>query len=343
MDDGLGHGRSPGVRRRLVGLPLGCLLALTVGCGPVGGSAVTGPAAADSPAAGAPGTVVQQAATARTGPALSDSWHAPAGLPANGTVTSTPFPGVKSGYRARDGYVYLPPAYQAEPRPLLPVLVLMAGQPGSPSEWVEEGGLAQTMDGFAAAHQGLAPIVLVVDPAGSEEGNTLCMDSRITRAQTYLAEDVPDWARANLQTGTGRTAWAIGGVSYGGTCALQLALNAPGVYGSLLDISGQQEPTLGSHQETVEAAFGGDEAAFDAVDPLHVLGRGSFSDTPAAFLAGDGDQEFGPQTRTVYEAALRAGMPAEFQTVPGGHDWDTFRTALADRVEWLARQTRLIP
>lgn len=29
-------------------------------------------------------------------------------------------------------------------------------------------------------------------------------------------------------------------------------------------------------------------------------------------------------------------------TVPGGHDWNTFRAGLADNVTWLAQQTGLI-
>lgn len=276
------------------------------------------------------------------GGTLAQVWHAPASLPAKGVVATAPLPGVHPGYRPRNAYVYLPPAYRATPRPLLPVLVLMPGQPGSPADWVNSGGLADIMDSFAAAHQGLAPIVVVVDPSGSDWGNTLCMDSRIARAQHYLAEDVPNWVHSHLQTATGRAAWSIGGLSYGGTCALQLAVNAPGVYGSFLDISGQQEPTLGSHGRTVDEAFGGDEAAFDAVDPLHVMARQRFPDTAASFVVGAGDGEFGPQSQKVYQAASAAGMRAQFTSVPGGHDWNVFRAGLSGQLPWLARQTGLV-
>lgn len=275
------------------------------------------------------------------GRTLSEVWHAPAGLPAKGTVSTVAIPATKSGFRTQDAYVYLPPAYQANPRPLLPVLVMMAGQPGQPSDWTGTGQLPEQMDAFAAGHQGLAPIVLMVSQNGSQWGNSLCMNSRIAQAQTYLAEDVPDFARTHLQTATGRTAFAIGGLSQGGTCALQLAVNAPEVYGSFLDISGQDEPTLGSRQETVQKAFGGDEAAFDAVDPMHVMARTKFPDTAAAFVVGAGDGEFGPQQRKVHQAALAAGMKATFQTVPGGHDWNTFRAGLGVNIPWLAQQTGL--
>ncbi|MFJ8044920.1 alpha/beta hydrolase [Kitasatospora sp. NPDC096147] len=276
------------------------------------------------------------------GKVLSEVWQAPPGLPAKGTVSTAPLPGVKSGFKARDAYVYLPPAYQADPRPLLPVLVLMAGQPGSPADWVNSGGMPELMDEFAAGHQGLAPIVVVVDQIGSQWGNSLCMNSRIAQAQTYLAEDVPDWIRTHLQTATGRTATSIGGLSLGGTCALQLGVNAPQVYGSFLDISGQQEPTLGSREKTVDEAFGGDEAAFLAVDPVHVMARQKFPDTAATFVVGASDGEYGPQQKVVHQAAVAAGMKARALTVPGGHDWGTFRAGLGTNVPWLAQTTGLI-
>ncbi|WP_099896980.1 alpha/beta hydrolase family protein [Streptomyces sp. TLI_171] len=276
------------------------------------------------------------------GRTLSEVWRPPSGLPAKGTLSSVAVPGTTSGFRARDGYVYLPPAYRADPRPLLPVVVLMAGQPGSPADWVNSGGVQQVLDDFAAAHGGLAPVVVMVDPLGSELGNTLCMDSSLGKVQTYLAQDVPDWVRAHLQTATDRRARSIGGISFGGTCSLQLAVNAPQVYGSFADLSGQSEPTLGSHDETVKEAFGGDESAFDAVDPAHLMARRTFPDTAGLFMVGSADGEFEPQQRQMYAAATAAGMHTEFRTVPGGHNWSTFHAEITVAVPWLARQQGLI-
>ncbi|GAA1242784.1 alpha/beta hydrolase-fold protein [Kitasatospora nipponensis] len=288
------------------------------------------------------GSRADRTTAAPSGRALSEVWQPPAGLPAKGTVSTTALPGQRSGFQPRDAYLYLPPAYQAPVRPLLPVLVLMAGQPGGPGDWVNSGGMADTMDAFAAGHQGLAPIVLVVDPIGSDWSNTLCMDSKIAKVQTYLAQDVPDWVHTHLQTAEGRTAWAIGGLSFGGTCALQLAVNAPQLYGSFLDISGQDEPTLGSHGRTVDEAFGGDEAAFDAVDPLHVMARRSFPDTVGAFVVGASDGEFGPQQRHAFQAARQAGMTVTYTELPGAHDWNVFRGGLAGQLPWMAQRMGLV-
>jgi hypothetical protein len=105
---------------------------------------------------------------------------------------------------------------------------------------------------------GLATIVVVADPLGSQLAQTICVDSVAGNAFTYLSVDVPTWIRSTLQVDPDPRRWAVGGRSAGGTCALQLAVNAPTVYPTFLDISGQDEPTVGTRRQTVIQFFGGD-------------------------------------------------------------------------------------
>src|SRR6516165_1981434 len=86
---------------------------------------------------------------AKPGQTLESIWHPPRGMPTAGAVYQVSIPGVRSGFAARPGYLYLPPAYLARPRPQLPVLVLLAGQPGDPRAWLDSGQLQAMMDGFA--------------------------------------------------------------------------------------------------------------------------------------------------------------------------------------------------
>ncbi|MFI6938110.1 alpha/beta hydrolase [Streptomyces sp. NPDC050418] len=277
------------------------------------------------------------------GRTIEDVWHPPKGLPEQGTVSRTPIPGTKSGFEAQTAYVYLPPAYRASPRPLLPVLVLMPGQPGAPENWITSGQLPTAMDAFAAKHRGLAPIVVVADPLGSPFDNPLCVDGKRGNVQTYLAEDVPHWITTHLQTAKDRTQWAIAGLSNGGTCSLQIAVNAPQRYGAFIDISGEAEPTLGSHEETVRSVFGGDEAAYRKVSPLEVMARRTFPDTAGVFVAGTDDSVYRPQAKVVYDAARKAGMQVRLMELPGGHNWQVWRPGLEKNLPWLAERTRLIP
>lgn len=273
---------------------------------------------------------------------LSQVWHAPPGMRGGGTLSEVRIPAPASGFKARDAWVYLPPAYHATPRAQLPVLILLAGQPGSPRDWIDAGQVVDMMDAYADAHDGLAPIVVMPDDLGSEFGNPLCVDSRLGKAETYLTRDVPDWIRANLQVAPPPRGWAVAGLSHGGTCSLQLAVRRPDLFPTFIDISGQDEPTLGSREETVDKAFGGDATAFAAVNPLDVLARTLYPEVSGIFVVGEDDGEYGPQQRKAFAAAQAAGMQVAYQELPGGHSWQVWRPGLQKNLPWLALHTGLV-
>ncbi|MFD9546574.1 alpha/beta hydrolase [Nocardia salmonicida] len=274
---------------------------------------------------------------------LEPAWQAPDGLPDGGRMLTATVPPTASGFTAREAQIYLPPAYFADPRPLLPVMVLLAGEPGAPQDWFVGGKLAETMDSFARAHNGLAPVVVVADGTGSQLANPLCLDSALGKVATYLAVDVPAWTRANLQIDPDPRSWAVGGLSYGGTCALQLATNYPGVYPTFLDISGEDEPTLGDRQRTVDAAFGGDTAALLRVNPLDLLRSRSYPDSAGAFVVGADDEMYRPQVERMYQAAKDAGMDVRLRILPGGHNFALWASGLRDQLPWLATRLGLTP
>jgi S-formylglutathione hydrolase FrmB len=281
-------------------------------------------------------TVYVDEAVARPGQAVESIWHPPRGMPKTGAVYQVRIPGVRSGFAARPGYIYLPPAYLATPRPQLPVLVLLGGQPGDPRTWVDSGQIQAMMDGFANLHHGLAPVVVMPDDLGSEFANPMCLNSRLGNVQTYLTVDVPNWVTSHLQVRPPERGWAIGGFSEGGTCAIQLSTQAPRLYPFFVDISGQSGPTLGSRQRTISRAFQGDAAAFARVNPVVVLARTRFPHSAGVFVVGTSDRVYAPQQRAMYLAARRAGMSVTLMYLPGGHDWRVWGGGLQHNVAWLA-------
>ncbi len=288
---------------------------------------------APDPAAGA-------AVVAAGGP-LAATWTPPPGLPADGEVTTEAIPAPVSGFQAGDAWVYLPPAYHASPRPALPVLLLLSGQPGAPEDWFNGGDLAATMDTYAAEHGGLAPIVVVPDWLGTSGDNPLCVDSAAGgQDATYLGVDVHDWIVGTLGADPDPAHWAVGGLSAGGTCALQMATRDPGDYPTVLAFSTQDHPQLENGDDTVDTLFDGDLAAYDANDPMALLAAGGdFSRSAGFFAAGADDDVYGPQTEAVYDAARDAGMDVRYATLPGGHDFDFWAAALQLATPWLG--TRL--
>ena len=281
------------------------------------------------------------AAATLTGP-LSATWRPPADLPSHGAVIEMPIPAPRSGFVARPAWVYLPPAYLTSPRPSLPVLMLVGGQPGSPRDWLDGGQVAQRMDAWAAAHGGLAPVVIMPDGLGAQMANPMCMDSALGKADTYLSQDVAAWAVETLQVDPDHAHWAVGGWSYGGTCALQLATAHPDLFRTFYDASGQQKPTLGDDARTVAAAFGGNQAAFDAVDPLHELAARSYPGTAGYLIVGSSDPTYRAQAQVVASAATAAGMTITYRERPGKHSWGVSGPGLEDALPWLTTRMGLM-
>ena len=282
-----------------------------------------------------------QLVVAPAGSALSTVWTAPAGMPEQGTLTEAPIPGTTSGFPARNAWIYLPPAYLTTPRAALPVMVMMAGAPGQPRDWIDGGQLATVMDAYAAEHSGLAPVVVVVDNLGDSFANPACVDSPLGNVLSYLRVDVPQWIKSNLQVDQNAEQWAVGGLSSGGTCALVLAVNAPDVYRSFVSISGEDQVTIGDPTKTVNELFGGSQAAFDAVDPLSVMKSTTFPDT-AGFVVGGTDDTYLPQAKRVAAAGTAAGMTITYVELPGGHEWRVWGAGFVLAVPWLATRTGLV-
>jgi enterochelin esterase-like enzyme len=272
---------------------------------------------------------------------LSQVWHAPAGLRPSGAVMQVGIPATRSGFVARSAWVYVPPAYFAANRPLLPLLMLIGGQPGGPRDWLDGGRLAQRMDAWANAHGGLAPVVVMPDALGSQIANPMCLDSALGRADTYLAQDVPAWVASALQVDPDHSHWAVGGFSYGGTCALQLAVAHPALFPTFYDASGQRAPTLGDRSRTVLAAFHGNAAAYAAQDPLTELASRRWDGSAGYLVVGTRDAAYQPQARAVAAAAMAAGMSVTLTQLPGRHNWSVWGAGFDRAMPWLSTRMGL--
>lgn len=264
-------------------------------------------------------------------------------LPAAGKLFTTSIDNTNSGFAARDAIVYLPPAALSDDPPALPVMVMLAGQPGSPNRFFTASGIVPMLDAYAAAHDGLAPIVVSPDQNGAATINSLCADTtKHGNAETYLTQDVNDWIRAHLPVATAPSAWTIGGFSQGGTCSTQLGPRHLDQYGNVLAVDGEIEPTAGSVDEMVRDYFGGDRSAYEAQVPVNAIADHAPSDQTMILAAGGNDEKSVGNVRTIGKAARKAGMTVVTLTVPGtGHDWHAVNAVLEASLPWLCARMGL--
>ncbi len=97
-------------------------------------------------------------------------------LPASGSTIAVTIPPTHSKFQTGQAYVYLPPAWFRSPEPSLPVIELIAGIPGEPSDWTRAGYADTTSTDFSTHHHGLSPILVIPDNNGSVQ-DTECSNS----------------------------------------------------------------------------------------------------------------------------------------------------------------------
>jgi enterochelin esterase-like enzyme len=251
---------------------------------------------------------------------LYATWTPPEGMPATGEI-GYPVPAVPnevSGFPARRAELYLPPAALVEDAPRLPLVIMMMGQPGEPDATF----IGEVLDEFAADHDGLAPIALVIDQLGDPTVDPLCLDTDLGQVETYVMQDVLPWAKLHLNVLQGPRSTTVAGYSNGGGCAAYFGAKHPEVFGNVIAVAPTEYPGVEHPSEVLSTVFGGDQAAYDAVKPVNIMeAKAPYPDSAAVFAVGERDRAFQPGTERLADAAAAAGIDATYVEVPdGAHD-----------------------
>ncbi|RFA06534.1 hypothetical protein B7R54_19410 [Subtercola boreus] len=256
------------------------------------------------------------ATSAQTQPPLS-SWSPPPDMPAHGTTgqlaDANAIPNPASGFPARNAEIYYPPAALVKNPPALPFLLMMMGQPGDPTA----KNIAAVLDQIAANHHGLAPIVIVADQLSDPTKDPLCLDTALGKAETYLMKDVTSWARSHLNILPNPAAWTIAGYSNGGQCANYFGAKYPALWGNILDVSGIEYAGAEQSTTVLKQIFAGNQQAYDAVKPAHIMAATRYADSTAIYTAGEKDAALVDVQQRMAHAASSAGITTHYVTIPG--------------------------
>jgi S-formylglutathione hydrolase FrmB len=285
--------------------------------------------------------------------------------PSRGRLVPVTIPSDASHFTHREELVYLPPAWFASsPPPQLPAVMMIGGMINTPADWVRAGKAVDTVDEFAAAHGGNAPVLVFVDPGGTFDNDTECVNGSRGNAADHLTKDVVPYMISNFGVSADPARWGIAGFSMGGTCAVDLTVMHPNLFSAFVNIEGDLAPNAGTKAQTIATLFGGNADAWAAFDPTTVISRhgrytgvsGWFAvtsgssptphitvvDSTAMALAGRGAAA-DPGNQAAAAASLcglgRAnGIDCAVVAQPGRHDWPTAGTVFATALPWLAGQ-----
>jgi S-formylglutathione hydrolase FrmB len=280
------------------------------------------------------------------------------------TIVKVTTPADGSGFQHRTEFVSLPPAwYASTPPPRLPVVMMIGGEFGQPADWLYAGNAQRTVNAFAAAHGGSAPVLVFPDYSGAFSNDTECVNGSRGNAADHLTKEVVPYMISNFGVGADPADWGVVGWSSGGTCALTLAVTHPELFGAFVDIDGQLGPNAGTKQQTIARLFGGDAGAWAAYDPRAVMSNhGLYKDMSAWFsVSVDTPTVYRPPADTTVldeaghspssddhaaiadelcQSASSHGIECAVVPNPGGHDFSSAASAFAQALPWLAGKLR---
>lgn len=282
--------------------------------------------------------------------------------PAKGVVVPVDIDDNGSHFAHRRELVYLPPAwFNTNPPPRLPTVMMVGSAFNTPADWLGPGGAFTAIDNFAAAHHGFSPVLVFVDPTGSFDNDTECVNGARGNAADHLTKDIEPFMVSNFGVSPDRASWGVAGWSMGGTCAVDLAVMHPEIFSAFVDIAGDRGPSIGSKEATLAKLFGGDTAAWADFDPItvmnghgHYTGLSGWFDVPSSSEARNVAEEASPTLSAAttdpaanpegQDAAANAlcaagtahGIACAVVTQPGKHDWPFAAQAFATALPWLA-------
>lgn len=255
-------------------------------------------------------------------------WPRPHVVPGPGSLLRLSIPDPALGVPDGTTYVYLPAGYaqQAAAGARYPVVYLVHGYPGGPSNWMINGAAPQTLDALQAGGYSQPMILVSVDAVGPSHGTDWeCLNTAGgPQLETYLTDRVTRFIDSRFATVTGRGGRAIGGMSSGAFCALNLGLRHQDLYSVIAAI----EP-FGDPGKSALRLLDGNMAAWVSNAPRLYLPRLSLHRPLTVYLAdGSRSESLANASRLAAEFA-RAGINPVLQVINGGgHEWTTARRAL---------------
>ncbi|WP_017239445.1 alpha/beta hydrolase [Streptomyces sp. SS] len=268
----------------------------------------------------------------------------PTGPPARFTVAGrvATLRGRKSGFTGKV-WVWAPPQY-FDPEYAhsgFPVLVALPGGHGYPGNYwrATDLGLQAGISRWSRSGKSLPFIVAmpVLNPDFDHYYDGSDIPGR-PRMGTWIAEDVPDFVRANFRTFASRDGWAFMGSSSGGFVGLKSVLQHPDRF----------KAVIASGPDTVPDSplWRGHERERRANDPGRLAAAlGRRPDLPRnvvylAFQLGSRETGLGPKVRRFIRTYTRGPVKSRLQVVPGGgHNARTYMRGLeAGSIEWISRR-----
>lgn len=226
----------------------------------------------------------------------------------------------------RNVNIYTPPGYDKDTKKSYPVLYIQHGGGEDERGWAVQGKTNIILDNLIA--EGKATPMIVVIPNGNvnKPGSNAVgyTDEAMANFKEEIFENVIPFVEKNYRVKKGATNRAISGLSMGGGQAFYTGLRnidtfayvgvfSSGIFGGIARQPGQAE-------------FDAEKAI-----PGILTNPESFNKKLKVFYISVGEQD--PRitpTKKMVETFRSKGLKVEFNSFPGGHEWQVWRKSLHD-------------
>ncbi|WP_073926600.1 alpha/beta hydrolase-fold protein [Streptomyces sp. CB03911] len=304
------------------------------------GGAALSLTSAGHPRSAAPATEALVAPTAEGG--LETVTDLPKGTPEEvGKVESIRVTGKESGL-SDQMFIYLPPEYfnPKYSRMRFPVLVALAGYPGTALHLLSELRLPQTAWELQRTGQMVPTVIVMARPTVAEPRNTECVNvPNGPQSETWFAKDVPAALRATYRLGREAASWGIFGYSTGGGCALRLTMRYPDVFGNAAGL--HADFAVPEDYSTGGNLFGGDRTLLNHSDLTWRLNNLPVPDISLLLVSTRKEEDYAA-TQAFLGVAQQASVAHPELRVDslflddGGHNFDSWRRELPASLEWMS-------
>jgi putative tributyrin esterase len=217
----------------------------------------------------------------------------------------------------------------------LPLLILLHGVEGAETDWIDRGGLVETLNGLSAEGK-IGPMAVLTPSdglAGIGSGYLNWAQGPIHRYEDYVMEDLLLEAEQRWSCGGRREKRAIAGLSMGGFAAFRLGLKFPHLFGSASSLSGffdaaELERLIGTRNYLL--MFRSSQRRVRKNSPLHMDMPSGF--TPRLCFDCGVSDPYIEQNRAFRQRLQELGITHQYAEHEGGHSWEYWHKHLADHL-----------
>lgn len=228
--------------------------------------------------------------------------------------------------------VCLPPGYQQNSNQRYPVVFLLHGGHGDPTDWFnpKKGSALKTLQQLYA--QGKLPPTIIITPDGNDlrgsnpKYDPQYFDGPYGKVSTAIGEELVQIVSRRYRTLPNPNFWAMGGLSSGGWGAINVGLRHLNHFSILFSHSGYFVDDSGVQNSPMKY--------IKNISPQARRNLQIYMDT------GTGDSYYLKQAQNFHALLNKLQIKNVFNTFPGTHSWRYWRRHLADSLTYVGEQFR---